>query len=175
MGLRRDAMDGAGTLLPCLYRVFARTRRFAERLQDPRTVREASRARSTFFYGVNFEFSVNYRYWESRRITSEVRPIIGVHLHPVDIIVNPIVDTDYVGGFGGLDFVPAARIAYNFNKQYAVAVEEYADCGTLNNFLPANDQFHEVWAVLDRGSKKLSIETGIGFGVTAGADKVTRA
>jgi hypothetical protein len=27
----------------------------------------------TFFYGVNFEFSVNYKYWESRRITSEVR------------------------------------------------------------------------------------------------------
>lgn len=35
-----------------------------------------------FFYGVNFEFSVNYLYWESRRITSEVRPILGVHLLP---------------------------------------------------------------------------------------------
>ena len=53
----------------------------------------------TFFYGVNFEFSVNYKYWESKRITSEVRPIVGLHLHPVDIIFNPIVDTDYTGGF----------------------------------------------------------------------------
>ena len=51
----------------------------------------------TFFYGVNFEFSVNYTYWEPKRFTSEVRPIIGVHLHPVDIIFNPIVDTDYTG------------------------------------------------------------------------------
>ena len=49
----------------------------------------------TFFYGVNFEFSVNYKYWESRRITSEVRPIVGLHLHPFDIVFNPIVDTDY--------------------------------------------------------------------------------
>ena len=49
----------------------------------------------TFFYGVNFEFSVNYKYWESKRITSEVRPIVGLHLHPVDIVFNPIVDTDY--------------------------------------------------------------------------------
>ncbi len=60
----------------------------------------------TFFYGVNFEFSVNYKYWESRHITSEVRPIVGLHLHPVDIIFNPIVDTDYTGGFGDLEFVP---------------------------------------------------------------------
>ena len=30
-----------------------------------------------FFYGVNYDFSVNYGYWEDRRITSEIRPIIG--------------------------------------------------------------------------------------------------
>src|SRR6202790_4206033 len=30
----------------------------------------------TFFYGINFEFSVNARYWDTRRITSEVRPIV---------------------------------------------------------------------------------------------------
>ena len=100
----------------------------------------------TFFYGVNFEFSVNYHYWESRNITSEIRPIVGLHLHPFDIIFNPIVDTNYTGGFGGLEFVPATRIAYNFNDKYAMAFEEYSDDGTLRNFLPLNDQFHEVWA-----------------------------
>jgi hypothetical protein len=127
----------------------------------------------TFFYGVNFEFSVNYKYWESKRFTSEVRPIVGLHLHPVDIIFNPIVDTDYTGGFGGLEFVPATRIAYNVNDKWAVAVEEYADCGPLRHFLPGNDQFHEVWAVTDHNSKILSIETGVGVGVTPGADKLT--
>ena len=90
----------------------------------------------TFFYGVNFEFSVNYKYWESRRITSEVRPIVGLHLHPVDIIFNPIVDTEYTGGFGDLEFVPATRIAYNVNDKWAVAVEEYSDDGPLRHFLP---------------------------------------
>ena len=127
----------------------------------------------TFFYGVNFEFSVNYLYWESRRITSEVRPIVGVHLHPVDIIFNPIVDTDYRGGFGGLEFVPATRIAYNFNDRWAAAFEEYSDDGPLRHFLPLNDQFHEVWAVMDHSNKFLNIETGIGFGITSGADKIT--
>jgi hypothetical protein len=127
----------------------------------------------TFFYGVNFEFSVNYKYWESRRISSEIRPIVGLHLHPVDIIFNPIVDTEYRGGFGGLEFVPATRVAYNLNDKWAGAVEEYSDDGPLHHFLPLNEQFHEVWAVMDHNSKALNVETGVGFGVTAGADKLT--
>jgi hypothetical protein len=127
----------------------------------------------TFFYGVNFEFSVNYKYWESKRITSEVRPIVGLHLHSVDIVFNPIVDTNYTGGFGNLEFVPATRIAYNLNDKWAAAIEEYADCGPLRHFLPGNDQFHEVWAVMDRSSKILTIEAGVGVGVTPGADKLT--
>ena len=126
-----------------------------------------------FFYGVNFEFSVNYKYWESRRITSEVRPIVGLHLHHVDFIFNPIVDTEYTGGFGGLEFVPATRLAYNFNDKWAIAAEEYADFGPLRHFYAANDQFHEVWAVMDHNGKMLNVETGVGVGVTDGADKLT--
>ena len=127
----------------------------------------------TFFYGVNFEFSVNAKYWESKRITSEVRPIVGVHLHPVDIIFNPIVDTNYTGGPGNLEFVPASRIAYNVNDYWAVAIEEYADFGPLRQFEPLDRQFHEVWAVMDHNTRILNIEAGIGVGVTGGADKLT--
>jgi hypothetical protein len=126
-----------------------------------------------FFYGVNFEFSVNQLYWESRRITSEIRPIIGTHLRKVDLIYNPILDTDYRGGFGGLEFVPAGRVAYNFNKDWAVAAEEYADFGPLHQFYRSNDQFHEVWAVVNHHTRLVDIETGVGVGVTAGADKLT--
>jgi hypothetical protein len=122
---------------------------------------------------VNFEFSVNHTYWESRRITSEVRPIVGVHLRPIDLIVNPIVDTNYTGGFGGLEFVPATRVAYQFNDKWAVAAEEYADLGQMRHFEPLHDQFHEIWAVFDRTGTALNIEAGVGFGVTAGADKLT--
>lgn len=127
----------------------------------------------TFFYGVNFEFSVNADYWESRRTTSEIRPIVGLHLHRLDLIYNPIVDTNYIGGLGNLEFVPAGRVAYNLNDKWAVAAEEYDDFGPLRHFLPANDQFHEIWAVMDHNSKFLNVETGVGFGVTAGADKLT--
>lgn len=126
----------------------------------------------TFFYGVNFEFSVNAKYWDSRRITSEVRPIVGWHLHPIDIIVNPILDTSY-NGFKNLDFAPAARVAYNFSSKWITAVEEYADCGPLHQFHSVGDQYHELYGVVDRNSKTLNIEFGVGFGLTAVSDKVT--
>ena len=66
-----------------------------------------------FFYGANFEFSINAHRWDTTHFTSEIRPIIGWHLKPWDIIVNPIVDTAY-DGLKNLEFVPAARVAYNF-------------------------------------------------------------
>jgi hypothetical protein len=127
----------------------------------------------TFFYGLNFEFGVNATYWKPRRISSEVRPIVGLHLHPVDFIFNPIVDTLYTGGLGGLEFVPATRLAYNFNDKWAVAIEEYADLGQLHHLESPHNQFHEIWAVMNHTGKIFSIETGVGLGLTAASDKLT--
>jgi len=126
-----------------------------------------------FFYGMNFEFSVNRNYWESRTITSEIRPIIGTHLGRWDLIYNPIMDTDYTGGLGGLQYNPAGRVAYNVNDQWAVALEEYAGFGTFSQISPLHDQFHEVWAVMDHASKFINIEAGVGMGLTAGSDRLT--
>jgi len=126
-----------------------------------------------FFYGVNFEFSVNQKQWDPRRYTSEVRPIIGWHLHPIDIIVNPIMDTSYTGGFKSLDFAPAVRVAYNFSPKWAGSIEEYADYGQFRHINPVHEQWHQVWAVMNHEGKYLNIETGIGFGLTAASDRVT--
>lgn len=126
------------------------------------------------FYGLNFEFSVNRDYWESRTITSEIRPIIGAHLSRWDLIYNPIVDTSYAGGLGGLQYNPAGRVAYNLNDKWAVAFEDYDGFGTFNQIAPLHDQFHEVWAVMDHTSNKLiNIETGVGIGLTSGSDRLT--
>jgi hypothetical protein len=125
------------------------------------------------FYGVNFEFSVNAGYWEPKRITSEIRPIIGAHVSRVDLIANPILDTDYTGGFGGLEFVPATRIAYRLNSRWTLGFEEYADMGSLRHFRALRGHFHEAWAVMDHKGKVVSIEAGVGVGLTAGADTLT--
>ena len=126
----------------------------------------------TFVYGMNFEFSYNARYWDPKRSTAEIRPIIGVHLHPVDIFFNPILDTSY-NGIKNLDFAPATRIAYNFSSKWAMAAEEYSDYGPLHQFNSASDQFHQMYAVVDHNSKFLNVEFGVGFGLTPASDKVT--
>jgi hypothetical protein len=130
-------------------------------------------AERKFFYGMNFEFSFNAKHWDPRRYTSEIRPIIGWHLHSFDLIVNPILDNSWHGGVKSLDFAPATRVAYNFNPKWAVAVEEYADYGELRSFYPGTGQPHQIWAVFDRATNFAHIEAGIGFGLTAASDKVT--
>lgn len=125
-----------------------------------------------FFYGSNFEFSYNARRWDSTRFTSEIRPIIGWHLKPVDIIVNPILDTSY-DGIKNLDFAPATRIAYNFGSEWAAAVEEYDDFGPLHKFSAAGDRTHQLYGVVDRTGKPFDVEFGVGFGLTGSSDNLT--
>jgi hypothetical protein len=126
----------------------------------------------TFFYGANFEFSYNARRWDTTRFTSEVRPIIGWHLKPIDIIINPIVDTAY-DGLGNLEFVPAARIGYNFKSGWTLAAEEYDDYGPVGEFLPRTQQVHQFYGVVDRTWKAWDIEAGVGVGLTNGSDHLT--
>jgi hypothetical protein len=131
-----------------------------------------------FFYGANFEFSYNSDHWDARRFTSEIRPIIGVHLHPaglhqIDLIVNPILDNSWAGGFKSLDFAPEARAAYDFSDKWAAAVEEYSDIGPLRDLYAVGRESQELWGVMDHAAGSVAIEAGIGFGLTSASDKVT--
>ena len=79
-------------------------------------------ATSNFYYGVNFEFSFNADHWDGRGQTGEVRPIIGYRWDNWSITFNPILDNSY-SGISRLDFAPATRIDYSFNRQWSVALE----------------------------------------------------
>jgi len=124
----------------------------------------------TFFYGVNFELSYNEPHWEPTRFSGEMRPIVGWHLGPWDLIFNPILDTNFKGGIGNLDFAPALRAAYNVNRKLAVALEEYADFGPLQHFLPGAQQSQTLFAVVDYGVSSNGIEFGVGRGLTPATD-----
>ena len=125
-----------------------------------------------FFYGANFEFSINQKNWDENRYSSEIRPIIGWHLKPWDIIINPILDTEY-DGVKNLDFAPAMRIAYNFTDKWALSAEEYSDYGPLHALYGGSDQAHMIYAVVNHTMKFMEIEAGIGVGLTSATDKVT--
>jgi hypothetical protein len=124
-----------------------------------------------FFYGANFEFSVNAKRWDAKRVSSEVRPIVGWHVKKVDLILNPIVDTAY-DGFENLEFVPSTRVAYHTSVTTAIAVETYSDFGPLKGFLPAGQQVHQLFAVIDHPAGGLNIEAGIGVGLNHSSDRL---
>jgi hypothetical protein len=125
-----------------------------------------------FFYGANFEFSINQKNWDDNRFSSEVRPIIGWHLKPWDIIVNPIFDTAY-DGVKNLEFVPAVRVAYNFSEDWALSAEEYADYGPISGFYSPGQQVHQLYGVVNHNFGPVEIETGVGVGLTDASDRVT--
>ena len=128
-------------------------------------------ATRTFYYGLNFEFSYNTYHWSADRYDQEMRPILGWRFGPWDLILNPILDNNYKG-FRELDFAPASRIDYNFNKTWAIAVEEYDDFGHLRGFHPASQQQHTIFGKFDYSGSVWSVEGGVGMGMTAASDKV---
>ena len=122
-----------------------------------------------FFCGINFELSYNTPHWDPSRFAGEIRGIVGVHLGRFDLIVNPIVDTDF-NGVGNLEFVPAVRAAWNTGGKLAFALEEYADFGPLSHFKPGDQQSHTLFAVIDYGGASHGLEFGIGRGLTPASD-----
>jgi hypothetical protein len=123
-----------------------------------------------FFYGINFELSYNAPHWEPTRLSGEMRPIIGWHLGRWDLILNPILDTDFNGGVANLDFAPCVRLAYNVSAKLGFAVEEYAEFGPLRHLLSNSQRSQTLFGVLDYGSSSNGIEFGVGRGLTPTSD-----
>ena len=108
----------------------------------------------TFVYGVNFEFSFNSKHWDANRHTSEIRPIIGWHLKPWDIIVNPILDSSY-DGVKNLDFAPETRLHLQHQRDLGGCRRRSCqdDFGPLHQFHSASDQAHQLYTIMIAAAK----------------------
>jgi len=132
-------------------------------------------AKRDFFYGINFELSYQTPPFSQSRYAMEIRPIIGWRNKEWEFIVNPIVDLTF-GEFGQQDFAPAARLARNLGEDRFIGIEYYADFGQIGNFLPLQEQSHQLFAVTDFKVGKFDVELGAGLGLTPGSDRlVTKA
>jgi hypothetical protein len=132
-------------------------------------------AKRDFFYGVNFELSYQTPPFSQSRYAMEIRPIVGVRNKEWEFIVNPIVDLTF-GDFGMQTFAPAARLARNLGADRFIGLEYYSDWGQIGNFLPLQEQSHQLFAVTDFKVGKVDVELGAGFGLTPGSDRfVTKA
>ncbi|MDE1922252.1 MAG: hypothetical protein KGI55_02415 [Gammaproteobacteria bacterium] len=127
-------------------------------------------ATKRFFYGINFEFSYNRPQWDPRRVTSEIRPIVGWRSGRVTFVINPILDNSFTGA-RNLDFAPSARLAYAASPRWTVAAEEYADFGPVHHFYSPRQQSHQLFGVIDYTGAPISIEFGIGAGLTSTSDQ----
>ena len=128
-------------------------------------------AKRDFFYGINFEFSYTTPEFSLSRWALEVRPIIGWRNAQWELIFNPIVDATF-GSHGEADFAPAVRLARKLDKDVFVGLEYYGDLGPLGNFLPLRDQQHTLFAVTDFKVGEFDVDFGIGYGLTAGSDRM---
>jgi hypothetical protein len=127
-------------------------------------------AKREFFYGVNFEVSYATPRFSETRWNMEIRPIIGFRKNDVEFIVNPIVDIGF-GNNGDVTFTPAARLARNFGENFALGVEYYTGLGPLQNFVPFNEQQHNIYAVTDFKVGRWEVNAGIGYGLTSASDR----
>ena len=128
-------------------------------------------AEREFFYGVNFEFSYAMPQFSDTQWNIEIRPIVGVRKGDYEFIVNPIVDIGF-GQNGGAVFAPAARFARKLGENLSVGVEYYTDLGPLQNFVPLNEQQHNLYAVVDFTVGRFDVNAGVGYGLTPGSDRL---
>jgi hypothetical protein len=124
-----------------------------------------------FFYGLNLELSYETPPFSQTRFASEIRPIVGVRNKEWEFIVNPIVDIGF-GTLGEADFLPAARLARNLGNDRFIGVEYYTELGKIGDFLPFEQQRHQLFAVTDFKLGDFDIQLGLGYGLTSGSDRL---
>jgi len=124
-----------------------------------------------FFYGINFELSYTMPQFSETKWNMEIRPIIGWRKGDYEFIINPIVDFGF-GQNSQNTFAPAARFARKLSETLSVGVEYYTDLGPMQNFLPFNEQQHNIYAVVDFKVGRFDVNAGLGYGLTPGSDRL---
>ena len=104
------------------------------------------------------------------RWNMEIRPIIGVRKGDWEFIVNPIVDIG-LGNNGDTEFAPAARLARKLKEDLSIGLEYYSALGPIGNFLPLNEQQHNIYGVVDFKIGQFDVNFGVGYGLTGGSDR----
>jgi hypothetical protein len=125
---------------------------------------------------LNVEFSRIPAIYEPVVWGSELRPAIDLRIGPVYGSVNPILSTDLQGPLAGHpQFEPAFKLAVFARPELSVGAEYYAAFGPLNSFLPAVEQNHRLYGVLDFAGELLDLNVGLGRGFGSADPWVAKA
>jgi hypothetical protein len=114
---------------------------------------------------LNIELSRIPRTYEPNVWGSELRPTIDLRIGPVYGSVNPIISTDLQGPLAGRpQFDPAFKLALFARPDLAFGGEYYAAFGSFDSFLPAAEQNHRLYAVVDFAGRSVDFNVGLGRG-----------
>ena len=152
------AIDSSGTFLPGGVK-------FRQLFVSPHAEQRS------FFYGLNIEWSYVAPSFSPNPVGLEFRPILGIRERGWEFIVNPIYDIE-IGPAPASSFAPAARLAHAIAENTWIGVEYYSSLGPFGAFLPADEQKHNFFAVIDFQVAGFEINFGVGFGVTSGSDGI---
>jgi hypothetical protein len=125
-------------------------------------------ARNVIGLAVNFEIADVPARYESNVLGSEIRPIIDFAWKRLYAAINPIVDLDLEGKQAGRpQLQPAAKVTMSAMPGLAFGVEYYSAFGPVTQFLPASQQTHQLYAIVDivhAISPKLIVDVNFGAG-----------
>jgi hypothetical protein len=121
-----------------------------------------------FRFGLNVELSYLPATYDANRFGSELRPIVAWQNREWLFAFNPILDQSFSGSGASLgpSFQPALK-AWRTIGAVAVGFEYYATLGPLTAVLPAREEEHYVFEVIDLvGAPPFELNAGVGEGLT---------
>lgn len=124
---------------------------------------------------MSLEFGFPRKVYEENSVTLELRPIIEKKIGRFQIDVNPTVGRALrgPGTKEGWDFEPGVRFGYEMNKKLDVSLEYYGSTGAIGDFLPTNEQVHQLFPGGDlKLSENVVWNFGIGVGMTDAGNRL---
>ena len=90
---------------------------------------------------------------------------------PLYLSFNPIIDIPLAGPDAWKPgFQPAEKVSIDLGSTWAVGAEMYSNFGQFGNWLPASEQTHRLFGVVDVSTRWIGINFGVGYGFS-GAEK----
>jgi hypothetical protein len=130
-----------------------------------------------FFCGLSVELARVPRVAAEEPWANEFRPFLGYSDGTWLLDLNPIFGWTLSGPDRlRMDLAPAAKVSWNTHRGFALGVEWYAELGFADALLPAREQQHLLFAVLDLAAPKGGTESwelgvGVGAGLTEATDR----
>jgi hypothetical protein len=131
-----------------------------------------------FFLGLNVEVGRVVKELEQDQWANELRPFLGWQGKWLLVDVNPIIGYALSGkdAFRPV-FEPASKVAVNTQLGFAVGAEYYAELGFIDDLLPASEQSHYLFGVVDlvephgRPSSGWEVNLAVGGGISGPTDQ----